>query len=360
MKKILYVFDDINYASGAQKVTLFQIDMLKAHYDISIFSMTRPKKEYKEKKFIGQELWEQNEFLVMRCRKVLKANNISMYKKCFRILYAIFVRLGYGEVYIEKILYKQMKSQLEVFDTIIVVSEASKLRTLITKIKNPVKIQWIHTDYALWSKFSDWTKAVTKKDKNTYQKFDWVIALSEHSRNGLLEKIPELKEKTIVVPNLINGMNIIKKAQEECRIKVDSTKKNLITVGRLEQEKSYDKVLNICNRLIKENKDFCWYIVGDGSLFEYLQQRIIKEKMQNYVKLVGQMENPYPLMKQCHCFILLSEYEGTPITIDEAMILGMPIIARNVGGIKEQIDRLQEVNYQEWNKQILKKLQEIF
>lgn len=361
MKKILYVFDDINYSSGAQKVTFFQMDMLKAQYDISVFSMTRPRIELKEKKFkfIGQKVWKQNEFLVMRCAEVLKANNISTYKKCLRIFYALLVRLGYGEEYIEKSIYKQIGRQLEAFDTIIVVSEASKLRTLIARIKHPTKIQWIHTDYALWSEFSDWTKAVTRKDKEIYQKFDWIVTLSEHSRDGLLGKIPELKEKTIVIPNLIDSTTIIKKSQEECLVKLDNTKKNLITVGRLEKEKAYDRILNICSRLIKENKDFCWYIVGEGSLLEHLEKRVIKERMQDYVKLVGKMDNPYPLMKKCNCFVLLSAYEGTPVTIDEAMVLGISVIARDVGGIREQVYRLQKKGYQESNKQVLKKLQKI-
>ena len=43
MKKILYLIDDINYKSGAQKVTLFQMQQLQREYDIYMLSLSRPK-----------------------------------------------------------------------------------------------------------------------------------------------------------------------------------------------------------------------------------------------------------------------------------------------------------------------------
>lgn len=49
------------------------------------------------------------------------------------------------------------------------------------------------------------------------------------------------------------------------------------------------------------------------------------------------MENPYPVMKAADCFALLSKYEGLPVTIDEAKLLHVPVIATRVGGIPEQI-----------------------
>jgi len=55
------------------------------------------------------------------------------------------------------------------------------------------------------------------------------------------------------------------------------------------------------------------------------------------VTFTGRLENPYPLLKQCSALVLLSDYEGTPLTVDEAKVLGVPILARDVGGIREQL-----------------------
>src|SRR5690606_39974709 len=46
--------------------------------------------------------------------------------------------------------------------------------------------------------------------------------------------------------------------------------------------------------------------------------------------LLGQVENPFALMKKCDCFVLSSHYEGQPMVLLEAMTLGMNIIATDI------------------------------
>ena len=53
--------------------------------------------------------------------------------------------------------------------------------------------------------------------------------------------------------------------------------------------------------------------------------------------LTGYMENPCPLLARCRALVLFSEYEGTPVTIDEAKALGVRVIAPDIGGIREQL-----------------------
>ena len=54
--------------------------------------------------------------------------------------------------------------------------------------------------------------------------------------------------------------------------------------------------------------------------------------------LTGYMENPCPLLARCRALVLFSEYEGTPVAIDEAKTLGVPVIANNVGGVQEMLE----------------------
>lgn len=343
MKKILYLFDDINYPSGAQKVTFFQMKTLSRDYKVSVFSLSKPqaylRPELKGISIVGKELWERTELFSYSLKKVLSLKEISFLKKIQRMFYSVVIRIGKGEAYLNYLFYREIKQKFEKFDVVIVVSEASKLRELVSSLKHPKKIQWIHTDYALWSEFSDWTKMVTKKDSVIYKKFDWIVTLSEYSRKGLLKKLPGLKDQTVVIPNLIDGKTILKKAEEDLDIEWNDADCHMVTVGRVDREKAYDRVLDICGKLKAEGYSFCWYIVGDGPLKGHLEKRIKAEQLEEYVKLTERLENPYPLMKRCDWFVLLSEYEGTPVTIDEAMVLGVPVIATDVGGIAEQMGR---------------------
>lgn len=345
MAKLLYIIDDINYLSGAREVTLCQIKYLSAIHDISILTLRKPSEEEIEKTgllFLDEIIWKKNKLLTCSLKTVLKSKKVSLYKKCERILYTLLAQIGCEDIYIKKnIINHKLKEKIETYDIVIVMSEASKLRKFVSTLKHPKKIQWIHTDYVLWSQYNNWTKKITKKDYKLYKKYDFIILLSEQLKKKFCKKYPQLSKKTIKIPNLINGEEILKKAQEEIKIKVNSKKLNLITIGRLEPEKSPLRILKMANYLKKQNVVFCWYLVGEGSQKEYLSREIKKEKLEQELILLGEQKNPYPLMKQCDWLILLSDYEGTPVTIDEAKVLGVSVLAKDVGGISEQLDKEQ-------------------
>jgi glycosyltransferase involved in cell wall biosynthesis len=111
-----------------------------------------------------------------------------------------------------------------------------------------------------------------------------------------------------------------------------------ITISRLDNEKAIDRLLSICKRLKNKGYDFYWYIIGGGRLYDKIKLQIIDMRLEDSVILTGELDNPMPLLKQCDVFALLSKYEGMPVTIHEAMILGVPVIATNVGGVSEQIE----------------------
>lgn len=50
------------------------------------------------------------------------------------------------------------------------------------------------------------------------------------------------------------------------------------------------------------------------------------------------MDNPFPEMLKADVFALLSDFEGLPNTIYEALILGLPVLATDVGGVDTQIE----------------------
>lgn len=56
------------------------------------------------------------------------------------------------------------------------------------------------------------------------------------------------------------------------------------------------------------------------------------------VFLLGQISLAYQLLKFADVFVLLSNYEGLPMSIIEAMSFGKPVVASNVGGIAELLD----------------------
>lgn len=339
MKKILYIVDDINYNSGAKAVTLFQMRQLVNEYDIYLFSLTCPLEEIdflKDDHILDDYIWHITEIYAESFKKAMKSKKYSIAQKLSRILYAVSLRLGVGDLYFNHLIGKRLIPIFEKFETVVVVSEASKLRVLVSNLKHPKKIQWIHTDYARWSQFSEWSKAVTKNDLTIYSKYNAVAVLSEFCKQGLIEKIPSIANIITVIPNLIDGDRIISLAQKTTEIVVDESKLNLVTVARIDCEKRIDKALELAEELKKKKIMFRWYIIGDGPEREILVKQCRERNLTEQVVFVGYQRNPYPIMAKCQILILLSKYEGTPVTVDEAMVLGIGIIAPNVGGIQEQ------------------------
>lgn len=340
MKKVLYIIDDVNYISGAQKVTLFQMRQMQMEMEVFMLTLVRPKEtiEFLDSAHIlSSELWGKTELYAQSLRNVLKHRKYNPIQKLSRILYSVSIRLGISEMYFEKVISKNLCNEMERFDDVIVVSEASKMRKIVSKLKRPQKIQWIHTDYFRWSNFSEWSRAVTKHDAKTYQNFDRLVVLSEYCKQGVQKKISSVTDKVVVIPNLIDGQRIVELSKEKIQINIPENCLTLITVARIDREKRIDLILKVAKKM-QEHQVFRWYIVGDGPQREILEKRKEQLGLGQNVIFLGYLDNPYSVMKCCDVFVLLSEYEGTPVTIDEAMVLGLNIVAPRIGGIPEQVE----------------------
>lgn len=110
----------------------------------------------------------------------------------------------------------------------------------------------------------------------------------------------------------------------------DSSKINIINIGRLSPEKDQEKLIRSFKEVHEIYRDTVLYIVGEGPLKERLQELIRELDLEKSVLLLGQIESPFFLLDKCDCFVLSSNYEGQPMVLLEAMILGKKIIATNI------------------------------
>ncbi|PEQ82867.1 CDP-glycerol--glycerophosphate glycerophosphotransferase [Bacillus sp. AFS006103] len=105
---------------------------------------------------------------------------------------------------------------------------------------------------------------------------------------------------------------------------------NFINMGRLSPEKGQDNLIKAFAQFHKGFENSKLYILGEGLLRKNLESLIEEYNLKDSVYLVGQLENPFKLMKKCDCFVLSSHYEGQPMVLLEAMTLGMKILATDI------------------------------
>ena len=82
---------------------------------------------------------------------------------------------------------------------------------------------------------------------------------------------------------------------------------------------------------------FQWFIIGTGELREMLERQIAGAGVQEQVILLGARENPYPYIRGCDLLVQPSRYEGKSVVLDEAKILGKPVLAANYSTVRDQI-----------------------
>ena len=200
------------------------------------------------------------------------------------------------------------------------------------KVKAQRKIAWIHTDYSTIETDID-------MDLKMWNKFDYIMAVSEECKNAFVKKYPSLKEKVKVMEN-ITSPNFIRKMAEE-DIEENIKKYNsfkLVSVARLSHAKGIDIAVKALKLLHDRGlTNIKWYVVGYGGDEEMIRKIIRENNLEDSFILLGKKINPYPYMKAGDIYVQPSRYEGKAVTVGEAQILGKPVIITNYTTAKSQV-----------------------
>ncbi|MDL2230119.1 glycosyltransferase, partial [Treponema sp. OttesenSCG-928-L16] len=127
-------------------------------------------------------------------------------------------------------------------------------------------------------------------------------------------------------------------------VKHDSVHKNsLLTVARLEEKKGYRYALEAAARIKKSIPDIIYYIAGDGSLRDELEELCDALGLRESVKFLGICDNAQVkhLYDICAVFTLPSvtasngDMEGQGLVIQEAQLCGLPVVTTRHNGIPD-------------------------
>lgn len=110
----------------------------------------------------------------------------------------------------------------------------------------------------------------------------------------------------------------------------------LIMVARFEKPKNQQALLNSLASL--NNNRWHLELVGDGPELEGCRQLACQLNIINKVSFSGACSDVAKRLAKADIFILISNWEGLPLTILEAMRAGKPVIASDVGGVSESVE----------------------
>ena len=102
----------------------------------------------------------------------------------------------------------------------------------------------------------------------------------------------------------------------------------MVAVGRLDQGKGIDLLLEAFARVARGHPDWSLEILGKGPLLKQLQEQSKALNLQQ-VHFTGEVSDPFPVLRAADLFVLSSRHEGFPNALCEAMACGLPVVALN-------------------------------
>lgn len=202
------------------------------------------------------------------------------------------------------------------YDKVIAFLEGG-ITTLLSYSKG---VAWIHND--IQKVFGKSISSKIKKvfNKSIYKKYKKLVFVSNHNLKKFNEFYKINVEKEVVF-NYLDKDLVIKKSNELVDFKLDKKTINFLSVARLVEQKAIDRLIKVHAKLIKDGYKHNFYVVGDGPKREKLEELIKEYNVSNTFHLLGAKNNPYPYIKACDVFCLLSYYEGLGIVLLEAIAL---------------------------------------
>ncbi|WP_431279996.1 CDP-glycerol glycerophosphotransferase family protein [Leifsonia poae] len=223
-----------------------------------------------------------------------------------------------------------------------------------------VRSIWLHNDLA-----ADAHREVGGEKKmlhsltqvfTLYPQYDHLVSVSptlaDINREGLAEY--SAPEKFVSALNTVDAEHILENAQADLHeitfdeetgtnpewaeaLLADDDVTTFVCVGRLSPEKNHARLIRAFAEAHARHPKTRLVIVGSGPLAAELEALIASLDLMGAVFLTGMQRNPHAIMAHADCFVLSSDYEGQPMVILEALVLGLPIVTVEFASAKNAL-----------------------
>ena len=202
------------------------------------------------------------------------------------------------------------------------------------KINANKKIIFVHNDYI--ASDMEW-----EYEQEYFDQVDNIITISQTCVDSIIKTFPTLTTSVSYLPN-INSSAVIKCRAEEFVPEDMTGDIKILSIGRLESAKAFDRAIESAKILKERGLSFCWYVIGAGSLKDELIRQIERNGLIEEFVLLGLRKNPYPYIKNADIVVQTSNFEGKSMVLDEAKILGKPIVVTDYPTAKDQVKNEKE------------------
>ncbi len=287
---IVYIIEDFSENGGVEKIVSMKANTFRQqyHHQVTLISI------YEDQRTQRYDLDKDIKLLHLHVPFAQKANNpiITFLSRIYTLLLATYL--------LNKTI-KHINPDVIFFTTTLGALLLPLCKTKAKKIYeshlarsfNPY-----HSFFNLMEKKADTIVCLTQDDAQEYN----------------------LAKKVCVIPNFIN-IPVQKVKDYNC--------KKAIAVGRLEQQKGFERLIECWTEIANVHPDWQLDIYGEGSMHQALQDKINSLQLNHQVKLCGRGENMMEIYPNYSLHIMSSYYEGQPMVMIEAQACGLSSVTFN-------------------------------
>lgn len=166
----------------------------------------------------------------------------------------------------------------------------------------------------------------------TINKEDYELANKKFNANIHYVHGVGLNKNKFDIPMKKNDKNLLKKS-----LGLNNTDFIISYVARLDKNKNQEFLIDVMDKLLKNNKNIHLLFIGNDELNGYYQKIVKNKKIQNNIHFLGYRSDIPKLLRITDLVVSSSKREGLPVNIMEAMYCKVPIVALKNRGIDDLI-----------------------
>ena len=304
MKKIFFILENFGIGGGGSERVIVNLcnELSKTNPNIYILSLTNKGNFYKNK--INKRVnihtlpYKNSFFSIYDLYYFLKKKNphIVLCTSFHTTVYLIFIKIF-------------------ILKNFFLISRVSNSIHQYFKEYKSLKLNLVNFHYFKLLKFID--KIICPNNGLTSE-------LKRHIKKKYYNKI-------ISINNPVDEKYILKLSKAKILNNSYLKKNFILNIGRLNVNKDQITLIKAFKYFLflnkKKNSNYFLIIIGTGTLYEKLKKFIKQENLQNKIKILKNIDNPYIFIKKSKLFVLSSIFEGNPNVLLEAQVLKKKIVS---------------------------------
>ncbi|MFI5053309.1 MAG: glycosyltransferase [Acidimicrobiia bacterium] len=212
---------------------------------------------------------------------------------------------------------------------------AAPARLLVRARARAHRPAFVYTEHNRWPSYRPFTRYANRL---TYPLDDAVFAVSADVRASVS---PRCRDQVEV---LVHGVDVPRvrahldeRLAARAELGIGDGEVLAVTVANLREGKNYPGLLRAARLVVDRDLPVQFVTAGQGQLEAEIRTMLRASGLGDRFRMLGYRDDATRLIAAADLFVLASHHEGLPVTVMEALTLGVPVIAPAVGGLPEVV-----------------------